>query len=275
MASRRLCISASHAYDARPVRPRVPRGGHGAPPCPGHGGGGLGVRVGEGGGVAPTWAHAREHNVEGMATTFVHLAQGGGIVSTHVHASTRWKDWASTRCACRHRVEGTVGVTPLPPTPAPLPFKGLWDWCNGCTRATTHERMLVHQVYCCNSGSVAAMQPDPAPLPPRCYGVAATAALKLQHTHGSNCSPCLAAILALHPHHSQARSITNRGATGVLQDPHSAGCPRTAAPKPVSCRTGGTAAAPQPAPPRPITNRGAEAGEGQRGMGGTGGFDFI
>ena len=31
-----------------------------------------------------------------MASTLVHSAQGGGTLSIHVHASTGWKDWAST-----------------------------------------------------------------------------------------------------------------------------------------------------------------------------------
>ena len=31
-----------------------------------------------------------------MASTLVHSAQAGGTFSIHVHASTRWKDWAST-----------------------------------------------------------------------------------------------------------------------------------------------------------------------------------
>ena len=39
--------------------------------------------------------HARQQWGGGMATPLVHGAQGGGMCSTHVHASTRWKDWAS------------------------------------------------------------------------------------------------------------------------------------------------------------------------------------
>ena len=120
-------------------------------------------------------------------------------------------------CARQHRVEGTVGVAPLQPTPAPLPIDGLWECCNSCTRAAAHVPLLVHPVYCCGSRSAAAMQPTPALLPPRGHGGATTAALKRQRTHGSSRSPCLAAVRALHPHHSQARSITSRGATGVLQ----------------------------------------------------------
>ena len=150
--------------------------------------------------------------------------------------------------ARQHKVEGTVGVAPLQPTPAPLPIEGLWECCNSCTRAAAHVLLLAHPVYGCSFGSAAALQPTPAPSPARGYGGAATTALKLQRTHGSSCSPCLAAVLALHPHRSQARSSTNRGATGVLQEPHSGGCPRTAAPQPESRRTSGAAAAPQPSP---------------------------
>ena len=110
-----------------------------------------------------------------------------------------------------------MGVAPLQPTPSPLPIEGLWECCDSCTRAATHAPPLVHPVYCCSSGSAAALQPTPAPLPPRVHGGVETAALKLQRMRGSNCSPCLAVGLALHPHCSQARSITNRGATGVLR----------------------------------------------------------
>ena len=61
------------------------------------GGGGAGRGEGRGGGAeASAGPHARQQRVGGMATPFVQSAQGGGMCSTHVHASTGWKDWAST-----------------------------------------------------------------------------------------------------------------------------------------------------------------------------------
>ena len=82
-----------------------------------------------------------------------------------------------------------MGIAPLQPTPARLPIEGVWKCCNICTRAAAHMRPLVHPVYCCSSGSAAALQPNPAPLPPRGHGGAATAALKLQRTHGNGPLP--------------------------------------------------------------------------------------
>ena len=141
MASRRLCISAGHACDARPVRPRAggAGGGGGRPHRRALGGfGGLGAPVG---GAAPTCPirggglrtpcgyprggpHARQQRVEGMASTFVHSAQGGGTFSTHVHASTGWKYWASTPVDSRQEVAPPSyppPLTPSPPYPPPYP----------------------------------------------------------------------------------------------------------------------------------------------------------
>ena len=160
----------------------------------------------------------------------MHGSRGWGVWPPPMCIQLRWRD-VPHPCACQHRmeglrrhpcarqhgVEGALGVAPLQPAPAPLPIEGLWDCCDSCTRAAAHIPPLVHPVYCCSSSSAAALQPTPAPVPPRGHGGAATAALKLQRTNGSSCSPCLAVGLPLHPHRSQARSITNGGATGVLR----------------------------------------------------------
>ena len=64
---------------------------------PAGGGGGSQGGEGRGGGAGATVRpHARQHRVGGMATNRVLSAQGGGTLSTHVHASTGWKDWAAT-----------------------------------------------------------------------------------------------------------------------------------------------------------------------------------
>ena len=105
-----------------------------------------------------------------------------------------------------------MGVAPLRRTdPFPLRIVGLWECCYSRTRAAAHVPPLVHPAYCCCFGVAAALQPTLAPVPPRGHW-GAPAALKLPRTHGSSCSPCLAAILALHPHHSQARSSVHNSA---------------------------------------------------------------
>ena len=124
-----------------------------------------------------------------------------------------------------------------------------------------HPRACQHRVEV--SGSAAALQPTPALL--QSEGLwGCCAALKLQCMHGSSCGPCLAVVLALHRHRSQARPITNRGATGVLQLLHSGGSSCTAAATagvmPHRWYRSCTAAH-----PRPVTNRGAGGGGGGLG----------
>ena len=95
-----------------PGRVHGPGGGAGLLLCRGlgeEGGGGRETRAsrrgrgragggeGRGGGAeASAGPHARQQRVGVMATPLVHSARGGGTCSTHMHASTRWKDWAST-----------------------------------------------------------------------------------------------------------------------------------------------------------------------------------
>ena len=132
---------------------RIPLGG---------GGGQAGGREGSGGGRRPRWGR-------------VHVSKGGRYGHPPCSVGSGWRDvlhpcarhdWVEALglhpCAHQHRVEGTVGVTPLLPTPAPLPIVGLWEWCNSCTRAAAHAFPPVHPVCWCCSGVVAALRlPSP------------------------------------------------------------------------------------------------------------------
>ena len=283
MASRRLCISAGHACDAHPVRPRGPRGGQANRRALGWegGGGGAGRACGGGGGAStcPVMGdssrlpaggpHACQQRVEGMAPTLVHSAQGGGTFSIHVHASTGWKDWAST------------------PVHASTGWRVRW--------------VLRH----CS-------QPPPL-YQSRGYESAAIAAPGPQCTYRCWCTRCMVAALALLLHCSQPPPRYHRGAMGVLLQPHSSCSARTAATAarvslqfwccirtvakpatlPIEGPRGAAGAALLRLPtycsaaagvvphrwycsctaahPCPNTNRGAEGGEGQRGRGARGG----
>ena len=206
MASRRLCISAGHVYDARPVRPCGPGGGGGHNPCPGQGregGGGWGACRG-GGGAAPTCPVG----ARGLRTPRGYPRGGPMPASTgrrdvlHPCASQhRVEGLGLHPCTRQHRVEATVGVAPLQPTPTPLLIEGLWECCYSCTRAAAHIPLLVHQVCCCSFGSATALQPTPARLPPRGSGGAATAALKLPQPVSCRTT-------------AHSRPVTNRGAEG-------------------------------------------------------------
>ena len=195
-----------HAVHTRP-RPRA-RGGQACRRAAGW------VRRGEGEG---RHAHPAGGGGGGLSGAPCTSAEGGGVWPPPCAFSSGWRDVLHP-CACQHKVEGlglhprvrqhrvkgTLGVAPLQPTPAPLPIEGLWECCNSCTPAAAHVPPLVHAANCCSCGSAAALWPTLASLTPR--GHWGAAALKLQRTHGSSCSPCLAAIPALHPHRSQARS---------------------------------------------------------------------
>ena len=215
MASRRLCISASIACDTHPIRKSGPRGGQanrraldtvgvvGSSHLPCRGGPLAATRGGGG--------HARQKRVKGTASSLVHSTHGGGTFTINVDASKGWKNWASTlvHVSTGWRIRWVLRHCNQPPPRCQLrgwPHRTYRCWCTQCMGAA-----LAVLVHCRRS-------------PPR-YHPGVMGVLLQQH---SSCSARTAAILALHPHRSQARSIAQRAALEVPQEPRLGSYPHTA-----------------------------------------------
>ena len=157
-----------HACSAHPAASAGRGGGAGLSPCRGSGeeggagegdtriplggGGQAGGREGRGGGRKPRRGPMHVSRGWGVWLPPGAVSSGWGDV-LHPCACHYWVDGLGLHlCARQHRAEGTVGVAPLQPTPAPLPTEGLWECCNSCTRAAALVPPLVHQAYCCSSG---------------------------------------------------------------------------------------------------------------------------
>ena len=207
-----------------------------------------------------------------MASTLVHSAQGGGTFSIHVHASTGWKDWASTpvhvstgwrvRWVSRHcsqpppryqsRGYGSAAIA------APGPRRTYRSWCSRCIVAAL--ALLLH----CS-------QP-----PPRHHRGAMGVLLQ---PHSSCSARTAAAVARVSQQFRHCIRTAAKPAPLLIEGPRGCCRSRTLAAAYVLQRRSRCHAAPAvlsctATHPCPVTTEGLRGGEGQGGRWCKGGGDF-
>ena len=211
----------------------------------------LGGGAGRGGGAEASAAHVGPHahlqRVGGLAITLVQSARGGGTCSTHVQASTGWKDWASTpvHVSTGWRVRWVLRHCCQPPPryqsrgyesvaiAAPGPQRMYRHW-----RTPRDVAALALLLHCC--------RPSP------CYHRGAMGV----HQPHSSCNASTAAVAARvsqqfsHCIRTAAKPapLPTKGPRGCCKSRTLAAAHVLQLPQLVPCRTGGTATAQQPTP---------------------------
>ena len=206
-----------------------------------------------------------------MATTLAHSSQGGGRFSTHVHASTGWKDWASTPVlvSTGWRVRWVLLHCSQPP-----PRYQSRGYGSAAKAAPGPQRTYRRRCTRCIVAALALL-PHYSQPPPR-YHRGAMGVLQQPHSSCTARTAAAAAHVSRRFWHcirtaAEPAPLPIKGPRGCCNSHTLSAAHVLQLPQPVPCCTGGTAAPNQPTPAVLPTEgpRGGGAEGGGVGGGGT------